>query len=56
MSYNATLVIKRTTAAKKYGVRFAKSKRIVWCKDYAEASRKLTAANTTESSTGRKET
>lgn len=48
MSYNGTLVIKRTATAKKYGVRFAKSKRIVWCRDYWEASRKLTAANRPE--------
>jgi hypothetical protein len=44
MSYNATLVIKRTATAKKYGVRFAKSKRIVWCKDYWDATRRMTAA------------
>ncbi len=41
MSYNATLVIKTTSNQKKYGVRFAKSKKIVWCKDFAEAARKL---------------
>jgi hypothetical protein len=45
MSHNATLVIKSTSTAKVYGVRFAKSKKVVWCKDYEQASQKLNTAN-----------
>jgi hypothetical protein len=43
MAHSAKLVIKGTATAKVYGVRFSGSKKIVWCRDYSEAARKLKA-------------
>jgi hypothetical protein len=37
--------IKGPATAKKYGVRFGGSKRIVWCKDYWDAERRLSSAD-----------
>jgi hypothetical protein len=55
MSYAALLTKKHTKAGMVYGVRYTKSKRVVWCKDYWEAAKRLQAANqpTKEENDGR---